>query len=178
MAGQYPKWVTPSRQAHLVRLFVISKGFCVFGHQNCLIPEHHYEVFIEDCIADWKADDRAKAQADWQAEQRLLHSLGERRYPLRGQFSTVSKDIFFDKQPLYYLLGLGISGLSYKPFAKIRLSSSFMVLYIDLGDTLRDTSKCKRRKAIRYGKGLPIKAEKQVERLIGLAVKDYYQQKS
>jgi len=175
MARQYPKWATPSRQAHLVRLFVISKGFCVFGHKNCLIPEHHYEVFSEDCITEWKAEDRAQAEDEWKAEQRALHNLGERRYPLRGQFNTISKDIFFDRQPLYYLLGLGISGLNYKPFAKVRLSSGFMVLYIDLGDTLKDTGKCKRRKAIRYGKGLPTRVKRQIEHLIGLAVKDYHQ---
>ena len=157
----YPKWATPDRQAHLVSLFLRSKGFCVYGHKPCLMPEHHYEVFIEHLIADWKADDREQRQAEWQAEQRQLHSLGERRYPLHGQFSAIGKDVFYATQPQYYLLGLAISGITFKPFAKIRLASSFVHLHIDLGNTLKGVSKAKRRKAIRYGKALPDEIQRQ-----------------
>ena len=173
MARRYPKWVTPDRQTHLVRLFLDSKGFCVFGHKLCLIPEHHYEVFIECLIDDWKADDRSQAQAEWEAERRQLHRVGERQYPIHGQFSAVSKDIFFAEQPLYYLAGLGISGLIFKPFAKIRLSSSFVALYINLGDTLKGLSKSQRRKAIRYGKPLPYQIEQEVAKICRLAVRHY-----
>jgi len=173
MARRYPQWVTPDRQTHLVRLFLDNKGFCVYGHKRCLIPEHHYEVYIECLIADWKADDKAQSQAEWQAERRQLHRVGERRYPLKGQFSAVSKDIFFADQPQYYLLGLGISGLTFKPFAQIRLSSSFVSLYIDLGDTLKGLSKTKRRKAIRYGVRLPYEVEREVNNICRMAVRHY-----
>jgi hypothetical protein len=147
-----PKWATPNRQAHLVKLFLQSKGFCVFGHKPCPIPEHHYEVFIENLIKDWVKDDKAQSQAEWEAERKALHSLAERRYPLRGQFSVISKDIFFTSQPQFYLEGIGISGLTFQPFAKVRLASSYMRLYIYLDDTLKDMSKNARRKALRYGR--------------------------
>jgi len=147
-----PKWATPDRQAHLVKLFIRSQGFCVFGHKPCPIPEHHYELFIDNLIRDWIAEDRAQAQAEWQAERKALHNLGEQRYPLRGQFSTIGKDIFFGNQPLFYLEGIGISGLTFRPFAKVRLASSYMTLHIDLADSLRHTSKNARRKAIRHGR--------------------------
>ena len=173
MARRYPKWVTLDRQTYLVRLFLDSKGFCVFGHKPCPIPEHHYEVYIEYLIADWKADDRVQRQAEWEAERRQMHRVGERCYPLHGQFSAVSKDIFFAEQPLYYLLGLGISGLTFKPFAQIRLSSSFVSLYIDLGDTLKGLSKSKRRKAIRYGKPLPYEIQRAIGNICRLAVRHY-----
>ncbi len=173
MARRYPKWVTPDRQTHLVRLFLDSKGFCVYGHKLCPIPEHHYEVFIECLIDDWKGDDRGQRQAEWVAERQQLHRVGERRYPLHGQFSAVSKDIFFAEQPLYYLAGLGISGLIFKPFAKVRLSSSFVALYINLGDTLKGLSKSQRRKAIRYGKPLPYQIEQEVAKICRLAVRHY-----
>ena len=149
---RYPKWVTLDRQAHLVNLFLHSKGFCVFGHKPCPYPDHHYELFIENLIRDWVTDDRAQRQAEWQAERRLLHSLGERREPLRGRFSNIAKDIFYSEQPQFYLLGLGISGLTFKPFAKVRLASNFVHLFVDLGDTLKAVSKNQRRKAMRYGK--------------------------
>lgn len=173
MARRYSKWATPNRQAHLVRLFLSSKGFCVFGHKPCPIPSHHYEVFIEHLIADWKGDDRAQSQAEWQAEQRQLHSLGERHYPLHGQFNAIGKDIFYATQPQYYLYGLSINGITYKPFAKIRLANSFVYLFIDIGDTLKGISKAKKRKAIRYGKALPDEIQRQIEQICSLAVRHY-----
>ena len=51
-----------------------------------------------------------------------------------------SMDIFHDKQPLYYLEALGISGLKLQPFAKVKIASSYMRLYIDLGNSLRGNS--------------------------------------
>jgi len=168
-----PKWATPIRQAHLVSIFLRSRGFCVFGHTSCHIPEHYYEVYIEGLIADWKADDRQQDTADWQEERKWLHSLAERRHPIRGQFSSIAKDIFFGEQPSYYLLGLGISGLTFKPFARIRLASSYLHLFIDLGDTLRGVSKNKRRKAIRYGKHLPVEKQQEIEQVCKLAVTHY-----
>ena len=71
---------------------------------------------------------------------------------MRGRFNTIAKDRFYAEQPEYYLEGIGISGLTFKPFAKVRLASSFMHLHIDLGDSLKGIGKNQRRKAIRYGR--------------------------
>jgi len=168
-----PRWNTPSRQAHLVDLFLDSGGFCVFGHKPCLNPEHHYLNFIEGLIADWRADDRAQDSAEWQAERLRLHSLGERRYPLRGQFSNISQDIFFGNQPLFYLDGLDVSGITLSPFAKVRVSSSYVNLYVELGKSLKGVSKNRKRKAIRYGKLLPPEYRRKVEQVCSLAVRHY-----
>jgi len=173
MARHSPKWVTPARQTLLVRLFVVSKGFCVYGHPKCQIPEHHYELYIDTLISDWTSDDRAQRQAEWQAELEIMHRRAERRFPIQGQFDGVAKDIFFDDQPLYYFIGLGISGLTYKPFAKVKLPSSYLSLLVDLGDTLRAVSKSKRRKAIRYGKALPAEIQSKVDKLCYMAVRHY-----
>ncbi len=147
-----PKWLTPERKAHLVNLFIRSGGFCVFGHKPCPYPNHHYELFVEDLIRDWIDDDRARRLAEQKAEREALHKLGERQHPLRGQFSAIGKDIFYASQPQYYIEGISVSGLTFRPFAKVRLASSFMRLYIDLADSLKDTSKNAKRKALRYGK--------------------------
>ena len=168
-----PKWSTLDRKAHLVKLFVDSGGFCIYGHKACSIPEHHYEVYIEALIDDWKAEDREQARLDWEAERKALHSLGERRYPIAGRFNNISQDIFHDKQPLYYLEALGISGLKLQPFAKVKIASSYMRLYIDLGNSLRGISKNKRRKAIRYGKELPKSIQERIAEKVSLAVRDY-----
>ena len=169
----YPKWSTPSRQAYLVKLFLDSGGFCIYGHQNCSIPEHHYSLYIERVIDYWKEDDRELAKLDRITESKAIHSLGERRLPIAGRFNNISYDIWADKQPLFYLEALGMSGLKLQPFAKVKLSSSYMRLYVDLGDSLRGLSKNKRRKAIRYGKPLPQEVEARVTKLAGLAVRDY-----
>ena len=168
-----PKWATPDRKAHLVSLFIRSQGFCVLGHKPCLIHEHHYEVFIEGLIGEWIADDRAQSEAEWRAERELLHSLSERREPIRGRFSAIAKDIFYSRQPQFYLIGLGISGLTLKPFAKIRLASSFVHLYVDLGDSLKGVSKSKKRKAIRHGKALPKATQESVDYICREAVRHY-----
>ena len=76
-------------------------------------------------------------------------------------------------QPAYYLDGLGISGLTFKPFARIRIASSFVFLFVDLGDTLKGVSKSKRRKAIRYGKALPVNIQNEIHQLCRLAVRHY-----
>jgi len=168
-----PKWSTPNRQAVLVKLFLDSGGFCIFGHENCQIPEHHYEMFIEGLIDYWKSEDRTQDSLDWKAELIALHSLGEVRLPIRGRFNNISRDIFHDRQPLFYLEGLGISGLTLTPFAKIKLASSYFHLYIDLGDSLRSVSKNRKRKAIRYGKPLPQAVQVTIAKLVKLAVRDY-----
>ena len=168
-----PKWVNPTRQAHLVSLFVRSRGFCIYGEVNCTIPEHHYEVFVESLINDWKADDRETNALVWKNERKLIHALNEKTLPMRGRFNGVSSDIWHDSQPIYYLESMGMDGLKMKPFAKVKLSSSYQHLYVDLGDSLRSVSKNRKRKAIRYNKPLPQSANEIVSRLIIKAVKDY-----
>ena len=168
-----PKWINPTRQAHLVSLFVRSQGFCVFGEPNCTIPEHHYEIFIESLIDDWQADDREQAKLDWQAERKIMHSLHEKNLPIRGRFNNISSEIWHTQQPVYYLESLGMDGLKLKPFAKVKLSGSYLHLYVDLGDSLRGISKNKKRKAIRYNKPLPQQANDTVSQLIMKAVKHY-----
>ena len=167
-----PKWATTDRKAHLVKLFLDSGGFCVFGHKNCLIPDHHYEVYIDALIGDWQAEDREQARFEWEAERKAIHSLGERRYR-EGRFGSISRDIFYSQQPLYYLEALGVSGVTLTPFAKIRLGNSYMRLYVDLGDSLRGVSKNQRRKAIRYGRALPKVIDERIAATIKEAVRHY-----
>ncbi len=169
-----PKWANPDRRNYLVELFLSSGGFCVYGHKKCQIPEHHYYLYSELLIKDWKQLDTEESQADWKAERQALHFTGERRYPTRGQFSAISKDIFAEAQPLYYLDGQSISGLTFTPFVRVRIASSYIRLYVDLGEALRQVSKSKRRKAIRYGKPLPPSTKVAIMRKVMEAVKDYY----
>ena len=168
-----PKWSTLDRRNVLVQLFLSSGGFCVYGHKKCLIPEHHYHLYTEFLIQNWKQLDREQRQAEWEAERKVIHSLGELRYPVLGRFNAISKDIFAGTQPLYYWEGQSISGITLKPFVKVRIASSYMRLFIDLGEALREVSKSKRRKAIRYGKPLPQETQVAIRRIVLEAVRDY-----
>lgn len=226
MMAKFPKWVTPSRQTYLVKLWNEYGNQCLYGHTACPIASHYvylepkavtvpvpiklachdregkpikkdgkqvyltiygaktvtaqvpkiarlYELKSESIIKDWQANDREQDSIDWQAEREVIHSLAERRHPIRGQFSSIGKDIFYTEQPAYYLLGLGISGLTFKPFARIRLASSYLHLFIDIGDTLKGMGKNKRRKAMRYGKALPVEKQRELNQVCNLAVTHY-----
>ena len=167
------KWAKPYRQAHLVKLFLRSGGFCVFGEWPCLCPElHHYEPYSEALIANWQADDRAQSLAEWKAEQRQIHCLGERGRT-KGEFNAIAKEIWFADQPLHYIEGLGVSGLTFRPFAKVRLASSYVVLFVDIGDALKGTSKNKRRKALRYRGALPQEIQIDIDQECSKAIMDY-----
>ncbi len=132
-----------------------------------------YDSKAEALIKYWQVDDRQQSRAEWFAELKALHDLGEQRYPILGRFNAIGKEIFFGSQPLYYIQGLGISGTTLKPFAKVRLPSSYMRLYVDLGDSLRGVSKNRRRKAIRYSKPLSQSIENRINQLVGKAVRHY-----
>ena len=140
---------------------------------NQPVKSRLYDYITELVIDGWKADDREARQLEYRLESISLHRLGEPTKPLRGAFSAISKDIWKSSQPLYYIENLGISGLTLKPFAKIRLASSYMRLHVNLGDTLRGVSKNKKRKSIRYGKPLPKSIDETVSMLVRQAVKHY-----
>ena len=99
--------------------------------------------------------------------------MNEKRLPLRGRFNNISSTIWHENQPIYYLESMGMDCLKLKPFAKVKLSSSYQHLYVDLGDSLRSVSKNRKRKAIRYNKPLPKSANDIVSKLIIEAVKHY-----
>lgn len=111
-----------------------------------------YEVKSEAIIKDWIAEDRKQAHEDWQAEFEARHKNDSRDYPLRGRFSGIAQEVYYDSQPQYYLENLGFSGLTFKPFAKLRLASSNVRLFVDISEVLKPLSKNQKRKAVRYGK--------------------------
>ena len=143
----------------------------VFGYE--LKTARLYEFLSDRAIDNWKCDDKVQRLAEWQNERYWLHRTNDRRYPVSGQFSGLSRDIFFDSQPQYYIEALGISGLTFKPFCKVRLPSSYLHLYIELGDSLKQLSKNQRRKAVRYGKPIPTRQELAINDIVRLAVRHY-----
>ncbi len=173
LSSTTPRWATPERKNYLQSLLLEylrdRKGWKLdlmtgeFYHSD-------YEKRINGLIKDWQAADREQDLAEWQAEQKRIHSLGEKVLPLRGRFSAVSREVYHDAQPLYYMVGLGMSGVTLHPFAKVRIASSYLTLHIDLGDSLKRMSRNKRHKIIRYGASIPLDCERRVNSLIQSAV--------
>jgi len=171
------KWPTPQRLAYIANLmrdYIGQKGWKI-DVDTGEVYNPIYEAKAGAIIADWIADDKAEAEALWRKEQKAIHGLGERSYPLRGEFSAIAKEVYHSSQPQFYLLGLGVSGLTFRPFAKVRIASSFIGLHVtvDLGDSLKTVSKNKRRKAIRYGKALPKEVQDIIDKLCRQAVRHY-----
>lgn len=106
------------------------------------------------------------------ALRRQMHGLAERG-PVKGRFNAIGRDVFFGQQSQYYLEGLGISGLTFKPFAKVRVASGYVYLFVDIGDTLKGLSKSKRRKGIRYGKALPAAVQDEIDQACNRAIRRY-----
>ncbi len=131
-----------------------------------------YEIKEREIVKDWIADDRAQTLAEYQAEAEARHRVIQRNKPLHGKFSGVSRDIFHDKQPLFYVEALGINGITFKPFAKVRLASSQQVIYVDISETLKPLSKHARRKAVRYNKH-PLELDDSIHSDCKQAVKKY-----
>ena len=171
------KWPTPQRLAYianLMRSYIGQSGWQI-DVDTGEVYNPIFEAKAGEVIAEWVKDDNAESLALWQKELKAIHGLGERSYPLRGQFSAIAKEIYHASQPQFYLMGLGVSGLTFRPFAKVRIASSFMGLHVtvDLGDTLKGVSKNKRRKAIRYGKALPKDVQDRIDKLCRQAVRHY-----
>ena len=170
--AKLPNWATPTRQAELSELLMSHLSELSEWKLDISTGEFFNLQYLSEMrfmIADWKDDDRYL----WKLEREAIHSLGERRHPIEGRYNNISMDIFHDKQPLYYLECLGVSGLTLKPFARVKLGSSYMRLYVDIGDTLKGVSKNKRHKMLRYGKQAPTSTENDISHKIWLAVRDY-----
>jgi hypothetical protein len=131
-----------------------------------------YDLKLAEVIGDWIAEDRQAKAFERKAISRMLHLIPEVG-ALRGQFNAISRDIYHESQPTYFIECLGISGLTFNPFAKVRIASSYTRLLVDLKAPLTSVSKNRKRKYIRYGKGLPIEVQREVELTCNKAIAHY-----
>jgi hypothetical protein len=170
-----PQWVTSQRKIYLSQTLINYLSSLKGWKLDLVTGEFYnpqYDDEIQRIISNWKTDDREAREALWKVERKTIHALNEKPYH-NGRFGSVSSVIWHESQPLYYMEGLGMSGLTLKPFVKVKLSSSYNHLYIDLGDSLRTISKNRKRKAIRYGKPLPNQVNEIVSSKAGEGVLHY-----
>jgi hypothetical protein len=136
------KWQTPIRMAHLNKI-------CLQDWNVDIMTGEISNSRMGKCKANWISADREDIVANYRVEYDLRHNVRD-RLPLRGQFSGISKDIFYDCQSMYDIESLGVSAVTHRSFAKIRLLSSNTRIYVDLTGALSPLSKNAKHKAIRY----------------------------
>ena len=145
---------------------------CAYGHDSCEAPfANHYKNVENELVRYWQADAREQARMERKRERRIETGEVGR---LRGDWNETGRDVFYSEQPQSYIEALGMSGVTFTPFAKVRLPSSSVNLHVDLGDTLKKLSKHKRRKVIRHGRPLPPEVQNAIELLVRRAVRRYW----
>ncbi len=183
-----PKWVTPTRKAQLVKLWAQYGNRCLKGHRVCPEPDHYvlvdeatgqvellrlYDVKSEDAIGYWVSDDASRRMAEWKAEQARLHRAPDQHFH-QGEFDNIRREKFLAEQPPYYIEALTPDALTFRPVALVRIPSTGVHLFVELGEALQRASKSARRKAIRYGKPLPQDTQAAADKLIQSAVQDWW----
>ena len=147
---------------------------CEYGEQTCKQPfQFHYELYTDELIRFWNSYDHELDKYAWLSERVALHSLGERRTPIRGRFNNISRDIRMANQPSYYIEAITLDALTLKPVAEIKLANSWLHLFIPLGDSLLPLTRNARKKVTKYGKPLPQSVHNRIIDIINEAVTEY-----
>lgn len=114
------------------------------------LVSRHYDEIRENVIDSWKAEDREREAYEWKLEQRQIVDGTYGKYGTT--FDPVARDVYMAERPEYYLVGLGVSPFTYKRVALVRIPSTFVHLFVEVGEAVQSVSKNAQRKAKRYGK--------------------------
>ncbi|MFA5186774.1 MAG: hypothetical protein WC551_09880 [Patescibacteria group bacterium] len=135
----------------------------------CYYCEHHYHNDTNKLIREWQEDDRAERAEELRLEQAQLHQMPD----LTGwkrRFDPITHEQFMLDRSPYYPEGFGISTLTFKRVARIRIPSAYTRLHVDLPSQKLSYNK---RKKLRRAQ---IKSDREmVDTLCQSAVNDYWQ---
>lgn len=109
-----------------------------------------FDLMQDNLVKIWSMADREEIVATLKYEDGLRHNLND-RLPLRGTFSGIARDIWYDNQPIFRITSIIFDPLEFKSLAKIVLTSDHSILYVDISHILTGLSKCAKRKISRYG---------------------------
>lgn len=194
-----PKWATPQRRSHLTDQFEKYHGGCMLGYRPpeavyhflfeigffeltiadiildgdsskcaCQQCPHQYLSYQERVIGYWKEDDREARSEQLRIEKAILHSTPDRT-GWKRRFDPIAREQFFDRQSPYYIEGLGISGLTFRPIAKVRVPSTTQRLFVDVPKLNLNKMSRNARKKLRR------RQLESIDRNCAAAVKDYWE---
>ena len=131
-----------------------------------------YDKIAEAAIHSWKAEDTERRVYEWKLEQRHIQDGTYGRYG--GSFDPVARDVYVNGRPSYYLVGLGVNPFTYKRVALVRIPSTSIHLFVDVGSAIQEVSKNARRKAMRHGRLRNGVLMEKIDELCKLAVADWW----
>ncbi|MDP3063817.1 MAG: hypothetical protein Q8O40_11510 [Chloroflexota bacterium] len=161
-------------------LILDSSGNPIYYQTYRLVPapttklslERLYDVKSEGAVRHWVSDDAAQRMAEWKVERERIHR-DQRRFH-QGQFDSLRRQIYLENQPPYTIVALTADSLTFRPVALVKVSSTIIRLFVELPNPMVGLSKSARRKARRYGKGLPEETFQKAEKAIAAAVQDWW----
>ena len=131
-----------------------------------------FDLHMDGAIAHWVAEDKAQASAEWKAEQQRFHS--DQKRIRQGPFDSIRREQFMAEQPRCYIVGLTPDLVTMRPTVLVRIASTDIYLFVDVGDVIQRGYRKPRRKAIRHGHILPRGTEEAVAALVQGAVDDWW----
>ena len=165
---------------------------------DCQIPEHYFEHMLramfeetpteipltyyrkmsEGAIDAWKADDRDERSQLRKLESEHLHDGTYGRWG--SDFDPVTRDVYYQERPTYYMMGFGVSAESKQRIAVIRVPSTYIRLYVNVAPAFQDISisRNKRRKMARYQSGPPAPVWERIDTLCSQAVQEFWARRS
>jgi len=126
--------------------------------------------YSRELVAWWKQDDREGRVYERKLEDEAFHATPDEVGVWGRRFDPVERMLFGQAQPPFYLEAFTVSGLTFKRGAKVRVPSTYVHLFVDVGDAPAKRGRNARRKLARYGKPPRVT----VAELCEEAVKDYW----
>jgi hypothetical protein len=152
----FPQWVTPERRAHLAKLATV----LFWAYDYDLFSGKLANPVIEEVIAAWKADDRARRSQLGKLEKRRLHAMPQ--IYKRGPFGTLEREQFLANRPQFEIVGIGVSPFTQHRIAQVVIPGLHRTVWVDLHGV--KLSKNKLHKLARYKRGsVPKELVSQIE---------------
>jgi len=133
-------------------------------------PLTDYDVIKDNLKAIWIKADTAETVDNYRSEYAARHHISD-NLPLKGVFKGIASDCYFDKMPVYKVIGFGMDALTFKPFVQIEINTTGTRIFIDLTKVFKSKSTNAKRRIIRYGNNGKIDSD--VDFAIWVAVKKY-----
>lgn len=112
-----------------------------------------FDINQNKVVKNWSDASREDTLAQLDFEAKLRHwNYDSRNNPLRGTFSGIAQDIYFDSQPVFKLIQLLFNPLDKAVYAHIKITASDNIYFVNVNELFTGISKNAKHKAIRHNR--------------------------